>query len=106
MPSDLAECLLVMGAIALLVAGAATALLAPNALKRLIGLGLATLGVLAALAALRSPEAVLVAGVTGLLGQFVIGVAITIRLQEEYGSIEAPEIDAADGGSEAQDAPQ
>jgi len=100
----LLERLLAGGAIALLIAGAAAATLSPNAIKRLAGLTIAGLGALAALAALGAPGVTLTAGVAVLFAQLAVGVAIIVRLQESYGVIEAPEIDAADAQSEPRDA--
>jgi hypothetical protein len=104
--ADLIERLLVGAAVALLMLGAATALVSPNAIKRLVGLGIAMLGALAALAALRAPEGAIVAGAAVLLAQLTLGVAITIRLQESYGGIETPDIDAADAEAEPRDPAQ
>jgi hypothetical protein len=104
--ADLIERLLTGGAVALLMIGAATALVSPNAIKRLVGLSIAMLGALAALAALRAPEGAIVAGSAVLLAQLTLGVAITIRLHASYGGIETPEIDAADADAEPQDAAQ
>jgi hypothetical protein len=100
----LLERILAGGATALLIAGAAAALLSPNAIKRLAGLTIAGLGALAALAALGAPDVALIAGVAVLFAQLAIGVAIVVRLQESYGAIETPEIDAADAQSEPRDA--
>lgn len=104
--ADLLERLLAGGAVALLMSGATAALVSPNAIKRLVGLGIAVLGALAALAALRAPEGAIVAGAAVLLAQLIVGVAITIRLHESYGGIEAPEIDAADAEDEPRDIAQ
>jgi hypothetical protein len=99
----LLERVLAGGGIVLLVAGATAALTAPNAIKRLVGLMIAGFGALAALAALQAPQGALVAAVAALLAQAVAGVAIVVRLQEGYATIETPEIDAADAESEARD---
>jgi hypothetical protein len=99
----LLERILAGGAMALLIAGAAAALLSPNAIKRLAGLTIAGLGALAALAALSAPDVALIAGVAVLFAQLAIGVAIVVRLQESYGAIETPELDAADAQSEPRD---
>lgn len=97
--------LLVAGAAILIIAGAAAALLSPNTIKRLAGVTIAGLGSVAALAALGAPEFALTSGVAVLFAQLTVGVAIAVRLQESYGSIEAPEIDAADEQSEPRDTP-
>ncbi|MGQ0533149.1 MAG: hypothetical protein ACT4OF_10745 [Caulobacteraceae bacterium] len=97
----LLERLLTGCAIALVIAGAAAALLSPSAIKRLAALTIAGLGALAALA-LWAPQAV-TAGVAIMFAQLAVGVALVVRLQESYGAIEAPELDAADAESEPQD---
>lgn len=104
--ADLIERLLIGGAVALLMIGATTALVSPNAIKRLVGLSIAMLGALAALAALRGSEGAIVAGAAVLMAQLMVGVAITIRLHESYGGIETPDIDAADAEGEPPDAAQ
>jgi hypothetical protein len=90
----LIERLLAGGAIALVMSGAATALIVSNAIKRLAGLGIAGLGALAALALWAPPAAT--AGAVIVFVQVAVGVAIVVRLQESYGSIEMRDIDAAD----------
>lgn len=97
--------LLAGGAVVLVIAGAAAAFLSPNAIKRLAGLTIAGLGAVAALAAFRAPEFALTTGVAVLFAQLAIGVAIVVRLQEGYGGIETPDIDAADAQSEPRDTP-
>jgi hypothetical protein len=104
--TDLIERLLAGAAVALLMIGAVTALVSANATKRLVGLGIAMLGALAALAALRAPEGAIIAGAAVLLAQVILGVAIIIRLHESYGGIETPDIDAADAEAEPRDAAQ
>jgi hypothetical protein len=104
--ADLFERLLIGGAMALLMIGAVAALMSSNAMKRLVGVSIATLGALAALAALGAPDGALVAGAALLLGQTVIGVAIVVRLQEGYGGVETPDIDTADASDEPRDAAQ
>lgn len=103
MEALLLERLLAGGAIVLLVAGATTALTAPNAIKRLVGLIIAGFGVLASLAALQAPQEALVAAVAVVLAQTAVGVAIAVRMQEGYATAETPEVDAADAESEARD---
>jgi multisubunit Na+/H+ antiporter MnhC subunit len=94
------ERVLVVGAVALLLLGASAALLASNVAARLAGLGVAGLGALVALAALRVPEALTLAAAAILFAGLAVGVALAIRLQEAYGGIESTEIDAADAQSE------
>lgn len=97
----LLERLLAGGAFALVLAGAASALMASNAIKRLTGVIIAGLGVLVALG-LWAPQAI-TAGVAIIFAHLAIGVAIIVRLQESYGSIETREIDAADAAAEPRD---
>ncbi|MGD9967003.1 MAG: hypothetical protein AB7T59_10810 [Hyphomonadaceae bacterium] len=92
------ERLLAGGAIALTLAGAASALMASNAIKRLIGVTLAGLGVVAAMA-VWTPHAVFAATAI-MFAHIAVGVAITVRLQESYGTVEARDIDAADANDE------
>ena len=104
--ADLLERLLAGGAAALLMLGAATALVSANAIRRLVGLNIAMLGAVAALAALRAPDGAIVAGAAVMLTQLIVGVAVTVRLHESYGGIETTDIDAADAEGEPQDAAQ
>lgn len=90
----------VSGAILVLMAGAATAWISANIAKRLVGLALALIGAVMALAGLGAPSEVSSAGVAVGFGQIALGIALLVRLQEAYGATEAPEIDAADGESE------
>ena len=101
MPLDLTlERSLVAASIVPVLIGAATAWRSANATKRLAGLLIASLGALLALAALRAPEAALIAGVAATFAQLLIGAALLVRLQEAYGGVEAADIDAADEASE------
>lgn len=92
-----AEFLLMAGAAALAMIGAAAALLSGNAIKRLGGVLVSGFGAIASLAAMGAGSQAVVAGVAVLFAYAVLGAAIVVRLQERYGSIEAPDIDAADG---------
>lgn len=83
-------------AVVLLLAGAVAGWTSHNALKRVAGIALAMLGALVSLAALGAPNALLVAAACALFAQLAIGAAVIVRLQEEYGAIEAPETDQAD----------
>lgn len=95
------ESVLAAFACALMIIGAASALMLTNAIKRLAGLVIAGFGALAALAALGAPGGALVAGVAVLFAQTAMGAAILVRLQESYGSVAATEIDAADTEDDA-----
>lgn len=97
----LVERLLAGGAIVFVIAGAAGALIATNAIKRLVGVTIASLGVVVALA-LWAPQAVSV-GVAIMFAQLAVGVALVVRMQESYGSIEVRDIDAADAADEPRD---
>lgn len=87
---------LVGGGILLLMVGIATTWLAANGAKRLAGLAVSGMGAVAALAALRAPDAALIAGLAAGFAQLALGAALLVRLQEGYGATDAPEIDAAD----------
>jgi hypothetical protein len=95
------EPLLTAGAVALVVIGATGAIVAPNIIKRSAGLLISGFGALAGLAALGAPSGAMLAGVAVLFAQTALGAAIAVRLQEGYGSVEAPEVDAADGEDDA-----
>ncbi|MEQ1817330.1 MAG: hypothetical protein ABL871_01875 [Terricaulis sp.] len=97
------EFVLVGGGAALVMIGAVAALLSANAIKRVGGLLVSGFGAVAALAAMGAGSAPVIVGVAVLFAYAVVGTAVVVRLQESYGSIEAPEIDAADGESDAQE---
>ncbi len=94
--------ILLAGAVALLMAGAVTAWTSANVTKRIAALALAQIGALAGLSALGAPSAASVAGIVAAFAQLTLGVALIVRLQETYNSVEAPELDAADALSESQ----
>lgn len=96
----LADAIALAIAAALLMAGAATAWRAANAARRLGGVLCAHIAAILALGVLGAPAVVLVSGVAIAFAYCVVGVAITIRLQESYASTEAGEIDAADDQGE------
>lgn len=87
-------------AIVLMMAGAASAWVSPNAGKRVGGIVIAWMGAVAALAALRAPSALLVAGLAVGFAYVVVAAAMMVRLQESYGGVEAPDIDAAEAERE------
>lgn len=95
------EPVLAAAAVALVMIGAAGALLLANVIKRMAALLIAGFGALAALAALGAPSGALLAGVAVMFVQTVLGAAIAVRLQESYAAVEAPEVDAADAQDEA-----
>lgn len=94
--SALLEPVLAASAVALLVVGATGALVMTNVIKRVVALLIAGFGAIAALAALGAPSGALLAGVVVLFAQTTLGAVLAVRLQEDYGSVEAQDIDAAD----------
>lgn len=88
----------------LAVAGGATALISPNVMKRLVGIAVAQIGAMIALAALGAASHTLVAAGAIAFAQIAAGVAILVRLQEAYGETEVIEIDAADAADEPTEA--
>jgi energy-converting hydrogenase Eha subunit C len=92
----LLERALAVGAMAVIAAGAAAALMASNTIKRLVGVALLQCGVMIALAAFGAPTALLMACALVWFAQITLGAALIVRLQEAYGDSETPAIDAAD----------
>lgn len=87
-------------ALALTLSAALAAHSSTNATKRVGAVLVALIGAMLAAAALGAPAALLIGG--GALGfaYCAVGVALIVRLQEGYGGVEIPEIDAADEQSE------
>jgi hypothetical protein len=83
-----------------LVLGALVAWLAANGVKKLAGVLIASFGALAALAALAAPREALAAGAVVLVAEAILGAVLLVRLQEAYGGVETPAIDAADDADE------
>jgi hypothetical protein len=83
-------------AVALVAGGAVAAYGAGNALKKTAAVITALAGALLALALLGAPSAALLAVAAIALAYCIVGVAVTVRLQEMYGSVEASDLDAAD----------
>lgn len=100
MTALVAQQISVMAAVALFALGVAVAWLARDAMKRVGGLAIFGLAVLAAAAAVGAPAALIAGGVAIVFAQIVLGVLIAVRLQESYGGTELAEIDAADNASE------
>lgn len=93
--------LLALGfAIALMAAGALTAAASSNAMKKILGVLISLVGAAFALALLAAPDAAVLGALAIAFAYLVIGVAVTVRLQESYASIEAHELDAADAQEE------
>jgi hypothetical protein len=99
-PALLANAIALALAIALLMAGVATAWRTANAARRLGGILCAHVAAMLALGVLGAPPIAAVTAVAIAFGYCAIGVAVTIRLQESYASAEAGEIDAADDQGE------
>lgn len=89
----------------LIVAAAAGALSAPNLIKRLACIVLAQVGAVLAASTLGAGSGVVVAAIAVAFVQTAVGAALIVRLQESYGGVETPEIDAADAGDDAEGPP-
>jgi hypothetical protein len=87
-------------AVAVLGLGAVTAWSSANAAKRLAGLQLALLGACIGLAAIEAPPTFVLVGIAVSVAHLALGLAIVVRMQEGYGSVETPDVDAADKQSE------
>lgn len=98
--------LVLAAACALLLCGAVSAWTSPNAVKRLAGIAAAICGALLAAAALGAASALLVAGAAVGVAMLALGAVLTVRLQETYGAIEAPELDQADSQDEEAERPR
>lgn len=97
--------LLLAGALALVALGATMAFTSANVIKRLVGVAVAQVGALVGALGLGAP-ATLALGATGVLfATLTLGAAIAVRLQEDYGAAEGPEIDMADQYDEPADEP-
>ena len=83
-------------AIALVAGGAVAAFASSNALKKIAAVLTALVGAALAAAMLGAPDGVLIAVAAVAFAYCALGVAVVVRLQEAYGSIEASELDAAD----------
>lgn len=93
--------LIVAGALALVMCGAVTAWVSPNALKRVVGVVVALCGGMVALAALGAPSSFIIAAAAIVFVTAALGVALVVRVQEAYGAIEGPELDQADRQDDA-----
>ena len=87
-------------AVVLLSVAAAISLGAANLVRRLVALFLALLGAILATSALHADSGVMLAGVTVAGAYAAISVALLVRSQETYQSVEADDLDAADLGDE------
>ena len=88
-------------AVALLLCGAFAAWAATNAIKRLAAVTIALVAAIMAGAALSAPDVLLI-GVAGVaFAYLVVGAALVVRAQEEYGVVETSEIDSADARDDA-----
>ncbi|MEQ1708903.1 MAG: hypothetical protein ABL864_11310 [Terricaulis sp.] len=92
--------ILLVGAVALFMLGAIATWTSANVIKRVAAIALAHIGAVSALSVLGAPDVTLIAAVAAAFAQLTLGVALIVLLQERYGVIEAPDIDAADAQSE------
>ncbi len=84
------------GAVLLLVLGAATCLSASNLSRRVAALFVALIGAVLGASVLGADSGALMAGVALIGAYAAIGLALLVRFQESYQSVEAEDIDAAD----------
>lgn len=84
------------GALALFAIGAALGFGASNLVKRLLGVAIAQSGGALAALAIGAPHIFAVAQIAALIATLVLGAAIAVRMQEEYGAVESVALDAAD----------
>lgn len=92
--------LLLALAVAMLMLGVVTAWASGNVIKRLIGVAVAMLGAIVALGALAAPQSFVIVAAAAVFAQLVLGAALIVRLQEDYGGVEAIEHDIADDDGE------
>lgn len=83
-------------AMALVLGGAVAAFASGNALKKVAAILSALVGAGLAAALLGAPSGTLIAVAAIAFAYCVVGVAVLVRLQEAYGSIETSDLDAAD----------
>ena len=83
-------------AIALVAGGAVAAFTSSNALKKVAAVLTALVGAALVAALLGAPSSLLIALAAIAFAYCVVGVAVVVRLQEAYGSIETGDVDAAD----------
>jgi hypothetical protein len=94
--SSVLDLLSFAAAVLLLFSGAGVALAAQNVTKRFIAIFIAMLGAMLAAAALHVNAANLMAGAAVAAAYVIIAIPVMIRVQEQYGGIEADGLDAAD----------
>lgn len=104
-PAHVLQLAVLAGALALLALGASMAFASANVLKRLVGVAVAHVGALTGALGLGAPATLALGGAGALLATLALGAAIAVRLQEGYGAVEGPEIDAADQYDEPPDEP-
>ncbi|MET0181293.1 MAG: hypothetical protein ABW199_00245, partial [Caulobacterales bacterium] len=90
-------------ALAVIAFGGSVAFTSANAAKRLIGVVVAQSGAALGAIALGLPPAAAIAMLAAMLATLAIGAAISVRMQEDYGAIETPDVNAADRDSEIAD---
>ena len=84
----------------LALAGAAVAWSSPNLTKRLVAICVSVIGAIVALAVLGAPQALLAAAAATGFAYAALGAALSVRAQESYDGVEAPDLDAADAADE------
>jgi hypothetical protein len=87
-------------AVVLVLLGILSAWTASNAITRLAGVAIALLGGICALAALGAPPSAQIVAGAAAFAYLLVGAAIVVLVQENYGSIEAAALDSADSGAE------
>jgi hypothetical protein len=90
-------------AIALVAAGAVAAFASSNALKKVAAVLTALVGAALVAAMLGAPSSVLIAAAAIAFAYCAVGIAVVVRLQEAYGSIETSDLDAADEQDESRE---
>jgi hypothetical protein len=83
-------------AIALVLGGAVAAFASRTVLKKVAALLTALVGAALAGALIGAPSNLLIAAAAIAFAYCAIGVAVAVRLQEAYGSIDTSDLDAAD----------
>jgi multisubunit Na+/H+ antiporter MnhC subunit len=96
----LAQCAV---ALALFAMGAAALLTASSVGKRIMALAAINAAALYALAAMGAPQGALIAASVAGFAQIGLGVALMVRLKEDYGAVEVSDLDLADAQSERTD---
>ncbi len=88
-------------AITFVLISAIAAYTSSNAIKRVVAVLLGLIGAVLVAALVGAPPAATLVGVALMFGYAVLGIALTVRAQESYGSIEVADLDAADDQTES-----